>query len=51
MREDGASQEDLQNINSRVVCSENGIRNRDIPKDAVYATSTNKDKSAINDGL
>ena len=51
IRTDGASATDLQKINSRVVCTTNNISESDIPEDAVYATSTNVNKAAINDGI
>ena len=51
MRIEGASAIDLEKINKRVVCKSNHIKEEDIPHDSVYATSTNIDKTAINDGI
>ena len=51
LREEGATASDLKKINERVVCASNGITEDDIPHDSVYATSTNIDKAAINDGI
>ena len=50
IRQDGASEDDLAKINTRVVDS-NHINESSIPSDAVYATATNLDKAAINDGI
>ena len=47
----GSPASDIDKINSRVVCNENGISEKDIPEDAVYATSNNQDKAAINEGI
>ena len=43
--------EDLEKINSRVISPKNNIKEEDIPNNAVYATSNNNDKAAINDGI
>ena len=51
LREEGATASDLKKINERVVCASNGITEDDIPHDSVYATSTNIDKAAMNDGI
>jgi hypothetical protein len=51
MRTSGSPEEDLKKINSRVICHENNIKEEDIPCDAVYATSNNNDKAAINDAI
>ena len=51
IRLDGASKEDLDMINTRHVSRKNAVYEHNIPDDAVYATSDNIDKAAINDGI
>ena len=51
MRINGVCANVLKKINKRVVCDFNHITEKDIPRNAVYATSTNVDKTAINDGI
>ena len=51
IRKHGACTDDLKKINERVICASNHITEKDIPSDIVYATSTNVDKTAINDGI
>jgi hypothetical protein len=50
-RDYGPTIEDVTIINSRVIGSKNGPSFDDLPYDVVYATSTNKDHIAINDGI
>lgn len=50
-RDTGPTNEDIDLINSRVVGSANGPSVSDIPCDVTYATRTNKDRMAINDGI
>ena len=51
MRSIGSTEEDLKKINSRVISPTNSIKEEDIPDNAVYATSNNNDKAAINDAI
>ena len=49
----GSPKEHLEKITSRVISPENSIKEEDVPYSnaAVYATSNNNDKAAINDGI
>lgn len=51
MRTKGSSEKDMHTINSRVVNERNNLSDKDIPSNAVYATSTNMDKASINEGI
>jgi hypothetical protein len=50
-REEGPTVLDVERINTRLIGSENGPKSESIPHDAVYATKTNVDRMAINDGI
>jgi PIF1-like helicase len=50
-RNEGPSADDVTRINRRVIGSTNGPSASDIPADATYATSSNLDRVAINDGI
>ena len=50
-RDFGPTVEDVEKINTRVVGSQNGPTEADIPIGATYATKTNKDRMAINDAI
>ena len=47
----GPSPSEVQHINTRVLGSEGGPTADDIPSDVTYATKTNVDRMAINDGI
>ena len=51
VRKEKLTKTELGTINSRVVNVINEMSENDVPHDAVYATKTNKDKAAINDGI
>ena len=51
IRDGGVSNGIADVLNKRVVGSENGPKTNDIPDNAVYATKTNIDRMAINDGI
>jgi hypothetical protein len=50
-REFGPTENDIQAINSRIINSAKGPSENDIPNDVTYATKTNVDRMAINDGI
>jgi hypothetical protein len=50
-RDEGPTIEDVNIINTRVIGSPTGPTASDIPSDATYATSSNLDRVAINDGI
>jgi hypothetical protein len=50
-RETGPESSDIECINTRVLGSPNGPKEHNIPPNAVYATKTNLDRMAINDGI
>jgi len=50
-RRDGPTEQDIQRINLRVINSAKGPKENEIPKDVTYATKTNVDRMAINDGI
>jgi len=50
-RKDGPTEQDIQRINSRVINIPKGPKEIDIPKNVTYATKTNVDRMAINDGI
>jgi hypothetical protein len=51
-RRDGPTEQDVKRINStRVINSAKGPKESEIPKDVTYATKTNVDRMAINDGI
>ncbi|KAG7344913.1 hypothetical protein IV203_032444 [Nitzschia inconspicua] len=47
----GLSTKEVAIINTRVVCTRSGPRERNIPFDAAHATKTNVDRMAINDAI
>jgi hypothetical protein len=50
-RNDGPKEEDIEIINTRVLNNEFGVKETDIPTNITYATKTNIDRMAINDGI
>jgi len=50
-RDIGPTIADVKKINKRLIGSEKGPSDKEIPQDAVYATKTNIDRAAINDGI
>ena len=50
-RQDGPSNEDVQLLNTRVIDTELGPSEDEIPKDVTYAVKTNLDRAAINDAI
>ena len=51
MRNDGPTEHDVQMLNSRVIGSENGPYDSEIPHTVTYATSSNFDRCAINQAI
>ena len=51
MRNEGPTTEDVEYLNSRLIGSENGPSADEIPSDVTYATASNHDRVAINDGI
>ena len=50
-RDEGPSRAQVDLINTRVIGSDEGPREDELPADAAYATTKNLDRMAINDGI